>query len=80
VSYSRQSKFKTELSTPENLVLHSGVLDMIAFTEKVEPSRPARALSDEEAMGKLAEQLVQDDHWVKNLIDGLAGILRDVKH
>jgi hypothetical protein len=28
----------------------------------------------------IAESLANDDRWVKNLIDGLAGILRDVKH
>jgi hypothetical protein len=49
---------------------------MIVFTEKIAPPIP---IADEEAIRKLAEQLARDDRWVKNIIDGLAGILRDVK-
>jgi hypothetical protein len=40
------------------------------------PNRPP----DEEQVKLIAELIVSDDRWVKNLIDGLAGILRDVKH
>ncbi len=50
---------------------------MIVFMEKIAPPPTAVA---EEAVRKLAERLVAEDRWVKNLIDGLAGILRDVKH
>ena len=51
---------------------------MIVFTEKIAPPPPGID-TDEETVRKLAENL-QDDRWVKNLIDGLAGILRDAKH
>ena len=51
---------------------------MIVFTEKIAPPPPFPA-GDEEAARKLAKNLVDEDRWVKNLIDGLAGILRDVK-
>jgi len=51
---------------------------MIVFTEKIAPL-PPKPVTDDETVRKLAENLVQDDRWVKNLIDGLAGILRDVK-
>jgi hypothetical protein len=51
---------------------------MIVFAEKI-GSPPAIALTDEEVTRKLAHELVQDGRWVKNIIDGLAGILRDVK-
>ena len=48
---------------------------MIVFMEKI--ALPPTTV-DEEAVRKLAERLVED-RWVKNLIDSLAGILRDVK-
>jgi hypothetical protein len=50
------------------------------FMEKIEPPAPLVQVADEEITSKLAERLAQEDRWVKNLIDGLAGILRDVKH
>ena len=54
---------------------------MIFFTEKIAPPPPIIAVvTDEEQISKLAEDLVQDDRWVKRLIDGLAGVLREVKH
>jgi hypothetical protein len=70
-----------ELSNPENLVLCRGAAtDMIIFTEKIAPPPPITVAPDEAVIRKLAEDLLQDDRWVKNLIDGLAGVLRDVKH
>jgi hypothetical protein len=48
---------------------------MMIFMEKIAPP-PVVQLADEEII-KLAERLAQDDRWVKNLIDGLAGILRN---
>ncbi len=56
---------------------------MILFTQKIDPPPPIIAVVlDEEARRKrkLADALVQEDLWVKNLIDGLAGVLRDQKH
>jgi hypothetical protein len=49
---------------------------MMVYQEKIAP--PGKP--DEERIKLIAEALVRDDRWVKNLIDGLAGILRDVKH
>jgi hypothetical protein len=46
---------------------------MIVFTEKIAPPP-----SDQQTVSKLAERPTQDSGWVKNIIDGLAGILRDV--
>jgi hypothetical protein len=51
---------------------------MMVFMEKIDP--PPRAGLDENEVRKLAEILVPEDRWVKNLIEGLARILRDVKH
>lgn len=64
--------------TPGNLVSNSEGSRMIVFMEKVDP--PPMASIDEEEVRKLAEILVKEDRWVKNLIDALAGILRDVRH
>jgi hypothetical protein len=55
-----------------------GTALMMVYQEKIAP--PANSRRDEETK-LIAESLVRDDdRWVKNLIDGLAGILRDVKH
>jgi hypothetical protein len=51
---------------------------MRIYQEKIAP--PANPPSDEEQMRLIAESLARDDRWVKNIVDGLAGILRDVKH
>jgi hypothetical protein len=51
---------------------------MMVYQEKIPP--PVALPADEEQMKLIAESLANDDRWVKNLIDGLAGILRDVKH
>jgi hypothetical protein len=50
---------------------------MMVYQEKIPP--PPDSTPDEEQMKVIAESLANDDRWVKNLIDGLAGILRDVK-
>jgi hypothetical protein len=50
---------------------------MMVYQEKIPP--PLDPPPDEEQMKLIAESLANDDRWVKNLIDGLAGILRDVK-
>jgi hypothetical protein len=51
---------------------------MMIYQEKISP--PVALPADEQQTKLIAESLVNDDRWVKNLIDGLAGILRDVKH
>ena len=52
---------------------------MIVFTEKIAPP-PTIPEIDDEATQNMAAKLVQDQRWVQNIIAGLAGILRDVKH
>jgi hypothetical protein len=47
--------------------------------EKIDPPPPVVPLTDEEQSTLKLEALASDDLWVKNLIDGLAGVLRDVK-
>ena len=58
---------------------------MILLTENINPSllKPNITVLADEAerrKRKLADALVQEDRWVKNLIDGLAGVLRETKH
>lgn len=48
---------------------------MMIFMEKIAPP-PLVQVPDEE-IRKLAERLTQDDRWFKNLIAGLAGVLRN---
>jgi hypothetical protein len=47
---------------------------MRIYQEKIAP--PTNPPSDEEQMRLIAESLARDDRWVKNIVDGLAGILR----
>ena len=54
---------------------------MILFMVKIAPPPPINAVVPDEAkIRKLAEDLLQDNRWVKRLIDGLTGVLRDAKH
>jgi hypothetical protein len=67
-----------ELYVAQSLASEGGAALMMVYQEKIAP--PANPRRDEETK-LIAESLVRDDdRWVKNLIDGLAGILRDVKH
>jgi hypothetical protein len=50
---------------------------MMILMEKIELPPPLVHVADEETIGKLAERLVDEDRWVKNFIDGLAGVLRN---
>jgi hypothetical protein len=50
---------------------------MMIFMENIEPPPPLVQVPDDEIISKMAERLAQEDRWVKNLIDGLAGILRN---
>jgi hypothetical protein len=49
---------------------------MFISMEKIEPP-PSFVQAPDDEIAKLAERLAQEDRWVKNLIDGLAGILRN---
>jgi hypothetical protein len=48
---------------------------MMVYQEKIAPPPPP-PLTDEEQTNATADE----NRWVKNLIDGLAGTLRNVKH
>ena len=52
---------------------------MMIFMEKISPSPPVALLTDEELRLK-AEITEADDHWVKDFIDHLGGVVRDLKH
>jgi hypothetical protein len=67
-----------KLSTLALLAFYSEDSPMFVFTEKIAPPPPEAGL-DDEAIRKLAEQL-EDDRWVKNMIDALGGILRDSRN
>jgi hypothetical protein len=47
---------------------------MMIYQEKIPP--PVALLAHEEQK-HIAQSLANDDRWVKNLIDGLTGILRE---
>jgi hypothetical protein len=49
------------------------------FIEQIDPPPPL-PLTYEERLRTKIEALASDDLWVRNLIDGLAGDLREVKH
>jgi hypothetical protein len=57
---------------------------MIMFTETIAPPPPLIPLTDDEEM-KLAANLIiadllQEDRWVKDFIDRLAGVIEEIKH
>jgi len=57
---------------------------MIMFTETIAPPPPLIPLTDDEET-KLAADLViadllQEDRWVKDFIDRLAGVIAGMKH
>lgn len=57
------------------------------FIERDDPPAPLSPslplpppLTDDDPLKLKSEPLASDDRWVENIIDGLAGVLRDVKH
>jgi len=53
---------------------------MMVYQEKIARPPPLARLTADEQMHLKIEALASDDRWVKDMIDGLAGVLRDVKH
>jgi hypothetical protein len=51
---------------------------MMVYQEKIAP--PLLPLTAGEQSQLKIDALASDDRWVKNIIDGLAGVLRNVKH
>jgi hypothetical protein len=47
--------------------------------EKVEPPAPIPS-TDEEQLKLIAGAIGSEDRWVKDFIDRLAGVVRDMKH
>ena len=52
---------------------------MMIYQEKIAPPLPIR-LTDDEQIKVIAEALAEEDRWVKDFIDRLAGLVRDLKH
>ena len=52
---------------------------MMIFKEKIEPP-PLVPLTDEERLNLKLEELASDDLWVRNIIEAMAGVIRDMKH
>jgi hypothetical protein len=52
---------------------------MMIYQEKI-ARPPAPLTADEEQMKLIAEAIADEDRWVKNFIDRLAGVVRDLKH
>jgi hypothetical protein len=50
------------------------------FMERIEPPPPLVPLTDDERLKAISEAIASEDLWVKNFIDRLAGLVRDVKH
>jgi hypothetical protein len=51
---------------------------MMVYQEKIAP--PLVPPTDEEQVKLRIESMASEDRWVKNFIDRLAGVVRDVKH
>jgi hypothetical protein len=53
---------------------------MMVHMEKTDPPAPIVPLTAEDRLRLRREVQASDDIWVKNFIDGLAGVIRDFKH
>jgi hypothetical protein len=52
---------------------------MMIFMEKIAPPLPI-PLTKEEQLKVTTEAVERENRWVKDFIDNLAGIVRDMKH
>jgi uncharacterized protein YbaR (Trm112 family) len=52
---------------------------MIVFTEVIAPPRPAPR-SEDEQMTLIAENLTEENHWVKRFMTRLEGVIREIRH
>jgi hypothetical protein len=52
---------------------------MMIYQEKIAPP-PVPLTLDQEQMKSIAEAIAEEDRWVKDFIDRLEGIIRDIKH
>jgi hypothetical protein len=52
---------------------------MMIYQEKIAPPLPIR-LTDDEQIKVIAEAVAEEDRWVKDFIDRLAGLVRDLRH
>jgi hypothetical protein len=53
---------------------------MMVYLEKIDPPMPIVPLTAEDRLKLRREEQASDDIWVKNFIDDLAGVIRDLKH
>lgn len=57
---------------------------MIMFSETIAPPPPLAPLTDAEEMKLIADlaivDLAQEDRWVKDFIEHLAGVIQAIKH
>jgi hypothetical protein len=53
---------------------------MMVYQGKIGPPPPLLPLTADEQSQLKIDALASDNRWVKNMIDGLAGVLREVKH
>ena len=68
-----------ELYAPRPLPSSGRDCLMMIYQEKIAPP-PAPLTADEEQMKLIAEAIADEDRWVKNFIDRLVGVVRDLKH
>ena len=53
---------------------------MMIFMERIGPPPPLVPVTDDELAKLKMEAMASEDRWVKNLIDRLARVVRNVKH
>jgi hypothetical protein len=51
---------------------------MMFYQEKIAPR--VAPLTDDEQIKLITESIADEDRWVKNFIDRLAGVVRDLKN
>jgi hypothetical protein len=80
VNLESDTLIKTGTIHSRNLCLTGKGIRMMTFIEKIEPPPPLVPLTDDEQLKLRLEAIAREDLWVKNFIDRLAGVVRDMKH
>jgi hypothetical protein len=52
---------------------------MLIFIEQIEPPPPLVSPTDDGQLKLRLEAIAEEDRWVKNFIDRLAGVIQDPK-
>jgi hypothetical protein len=62
----------------KGLLVHEEGFPMMVYQEKIEP--PIAPPTDDEQLKLIRESIANEDRWVRDFINRLAGVIREIKH